>query len=72
LVVDYAIGDGHIVASAHIESIRVMGRWKTTTYSVWCISCGVVHEKISEYRIGATGDAEQMSRPILDMEVLDH
>jgi hypothetical protein len=72
LVVDNVVGYQDVAACAQIEAIRVMGSWKATTDRIRCVSCRIVQEQILHYHIGATGDTEQMSGPVLDVQVLDH
>ena len=72
MVVDDIVSDGHVTTGAQVKTIRVMGRRKTTTYRVRRISRGIVQKQIFEDQVGAAGDTEEMSRPVLDVEVLNH
>lgn len=72
LIVDGIIVDQCVVGRTHIEAVGIVSGGKASAESIWGIPGPVIQEQVLQRNIGAARDAEQMSGPIPNMQVVDH
>jgi hypothetical protein len=72
LIVDSIVDDQGIIRSTDVESVRIMSCRKPATDCVWRIACAVIKQHVSHCQVGTARYAEEMSWPVLNMQIFDH